>query len=317
MQVAGDALRRLIEKVDAGIAVSEPARDVVVRHLGRDAVVIPNGFDHASFLAVAEPAAAGVLAGRRPAADSPSSAGWTSRARDCRCCWPPCRPSGRRSATSRSASPATAPAPGRTAGCRAAGCSAGVDERAKRDLLARHRRLRRPAGRPGELRHRRARGAGRRAPRWSPRTCRPSSTCSDRRDGRPAGSSVPAWRCRPTSLPPSPPCCGDGVRRQPLAGRSHDSGTTGRGSPRPSPQVYAAVAPAPQGRRSSTSTTGSAVPGPRWTTLDPSGSAGDRGGRTPMPATRARCGCTRPPWPRWRPRSTAYRSRIENGRRAI
>ena len=50
MQVAGDALRRLVEKIDAGIAVSEPARDVVIRHLGRDAVVIPNGFDHASFL---------------------------------------------------------------------------------------------------------------------------------------------------------------------------------------------------------------------------------------------------------------------------
>ncbi|HEU5486489.1 MAG TPA: glycosyltransferase family 4 protein, partial [Microlunatus sp.] len=51
MQVAGDALRRMVEKIDAGIAVSEPARDVVVRHLGRDAVVIPNGFDHASFRA--------------------------------------------------------------------------------------------------------------------------------------------------------------------------------------------------------------------------------------------------------------------------
>lgn len=49
MQFAGDALRRLIEKVDAGIAVSESARDVVVRHLGRDPVVIPNGFDHAWF----------------------------------------------------------------------------------------------------------------------------------------------------------------------------------------------------------------------------------------------------------------------------
>ncbi len=49
MQVAGDALRRLIEKIDAGIAVSEPARDVVVRHLGRDPLVIPNGFDHVSF----------------------------------------------------------------------------------------------------------------------------------------------------------------------------------------------------------------------------------------------------------------------------
>lgn len=56
MQLAGDALRGLIEKVDAGIAVSEPARDVVVRHLGRDPVLIPNGFDHASF---------------RPAAPSP------------------------------------------------------------------------------------------------------------------------------------------------------------------------------------------------------------------------------------------------------
>ena len=50
MQLAGDALRRLVEKIDAGIAVSEPARDVVVRHLGRDPLVIPNGFDHASFL---------------------------------------------------------------------------------------------------------------------------------------------------------------------------------------------------------------------------------------------------------------------------
>ncbi len=57
MQVAGDALRRLIEKVDAGIAVSEPARDVVIRHLGRDPVVIPNGFDHASFRPAAEASA--------------------------------------------------------------------------------------------------------------------------------------------------------------------------------------------------------------------------------------------------------------------
>ena len=53
MQVAGDALRRLVEKIDAGIAVSEPARNVVVQHLGRDPLVIPNGFDHASFLPAA------------------------------------------------------------------------------------------------------------------------------------------------------------------------------------------------------------------------------------------------------------------------
>ena len=63
MQVAGDALRRLVEKVDAGIAVSEPARDVVVRHLGRDPLVIPNGFDHASFLVRPVPRSFRALAG--------------------------------------------------------------------------------------------------------------------------------------------------------------------------------------------------------------------------------------------------------------
>ena len=49
MQIAGGVLRPAIEKIDAGIAVSESARDVVVRHLGRDAVVIPNGIRCADF----------------------------------------------------------------------------------------------------------------------------------------------------------------------------------------------------------------------------------------------------------------------------
>jgi phosphatidylinositol alpha-mannosyltransferase len=49
MQLAGGALRASIEKIDAGIAVSESARRVVVHHLGRDAMVIPNGFDFAAF----------------------------------------------------------------------------------------------------------------------------------------------------------------------------------------------------------------------------------------------------------------------------
>ena len=49
MQLAGGALRASIEKIDAGIAVSESARRVVVQHLGRDAVVIPNGFGYAEF----------------------------------------------------------------------------------------------------------------------------------------------------------------------------------------------------------------------------------------------------------------------------
>ena len=49
MQLAGATLRAAIDKIDAGIAVSEVARDVVVRHLGRDPVIIPNGFSLASF----------------------------------------------------------------------------------------------------------------------------------------------------------------------------------------------------------------------------------------------------------------------------
>jgi phosphatidyl-myo-inositol alpha-mannosyltransferase len=43
MRLAGGVLRAAIEKIDAGIAVSESARNVVVQHLGRDAVVVPNG----------------------------------------------------------------------------------------------------------------------------------------------------------------------------------------------------------------------------------------------------------------------------------
>lgn len=49
MQVAGLTMRSTVEKIDAGIAVSESARRVVVQHLGRDAVVVPNGFSHAEF----------------------------------------------------------------------------------------------------------------------------------------------------------------------------------------------------------------------------------------------------------------------------
>ncbi len=43
MHLAGKVLHPLIGRIDAGIAVSESARDVVVRHLGRDALVVPNG----------------------------------------------------------------------------------------------------------------------------------------------------------------------------------------------------------------------------------------------------------------------------------
>jgi phosphatidyl-myo-inositol alpha-mannosyltransferase len=54
MQLAGGVLRAAIEKIDAGIAVSESARNVVVQHLGRDAVVIPNGIDVDAFAPGAE-----------------------------------------------------------------------------------------------------------------------------------------------------------------------------------------------------------------------------------------------------------------------
>jgi phosphatidylinositol alpha-mannosyltransferase len=49
MWLAGGALRSTVEKIGARIAVSESARQVVVQHLGHDAVVIPNGFNAADF----------------------------------------------------------------------------------------------------------------------------------------------------------------------------------------------------------------------------------------------------------------------------
>jgi phosphatidyl-myo-inositol alpha-mannosyltransferase len=49
MQLAGGVLGGVIEKIDASIAVSESARNVVVQHLGRDAVVIPNGIQFDDF----------------------------------------------------------------------------------------------------------------------------------------------------------------------------------------------------------------------------------------------------------------------------
>lgn len=63
MQLAGGVLRPALEKLHAQIAVSESARHVVVQHLGRDAVVIPNGFRLADFSRTPRPAG---RAGRRP-----------------------------------------------------------------------------------------------------------------------------------------------------------------------------------------------------------------------------------------------------------
>ena len=57
MQLAGGVLRPAIEKLHATIAVSETARLVVIQHLGRDALVIPNGFRFADFARAPRPTA--------------------------------------------------------------------------------------------------------------------------------------------------------------------------------------------------------------------------------------------------------------------
>jgi phosphatidylinositol alpha-mannosyltransferase len=49
MRLAGSALRSTVDKIGAGIAVSESARQVVVHNLTRDVAVIPNGFHAADF----------------------------------------------------------------------------------------------------------------------------------------------------------------------------------------------------------------------------------------------------------------------------
>jgi phosphatidylinositol alpha-mannosyltransferase len=52
LQVFGNALQPVLEKITGRIAVSPAARRVVVEHLGGDAVLIPNGVDVARFVGV-------------------------------------------------------------------------------------------------------------------------------------------------------------------------------------------------------------------------------------------------------------------------
>src|SRR5205085_8880485 len=49
LRLAGSALAGAVDRIDAGVAVSPTAREVVRRHLGRDAVVVPNGLDVAAY----------------------------------------------------------------------------------------------------------------------------------------------------------------------------------------------------------------------------------------------------------------------------
>ena len=71
MQLAGGVLRGAIEKIDAGIAVSESARNVVVQHLGRDAVVIPNGIEFDDFARWRPSTGQGQIAGSPRSSDHP------------------------------------------------------------------------------------------------------------------------------------------------------------------------------------------------------------------------------------------------------
>jgi phosphatidyl-myo-inositol alpha-mannosyltransferase len=71
MQLAGGVLRGAIEKIDASIAVSESARNVVVQHLGRDAVVIPNGIEFDDFARWRPSTGPGQLAGSPRPSDHP------------------------------------------------------------------------------------------------------------------------------------------------------------------------------------------------------------------------------------------------------
>ena len=49
LRLAGSALSGAVDRIDAGIAVSPTAHEVVVRHLGRETVVVPNGLDVAAY----------------------------------------------------------------------------------------------------------------------------------------------------------------------------------------------------------------------------------------------------------------------------
>jgi phosphatidyl-myo-inositol alpha-mannosyltransferase len=63
LRLAGTVLRTAVHKLDARIAVSETARQVVRRHLDTDATVVPNGIHFADFAGNSAPALPGE---RRP-----------------------------------------------------------------------------------------------------------------------------------------------------------------------------------------------------------------------------------------------------------
>ncbi|SEQ46468.1 glycosyltransferase family 4 protein [Microlunatus flavus] len=51
LRIARNALGGAVDRIDAGVAVSPTAREVVTRHLDRDTVVVPNGLDVAAYAA--------------------------------------------------------------------------------------------------------------------------------------------------------------------------------------------------------------------------------------------------------------------------
>ena len=196
--------------------VSESARLVVVQHLGRDAVVIPNGFRFADFAPMPglsrpsrPPAPAALPRPHRRAAQGPGRAAGRPARRSAGPCrtwrwWSPGRGTGR---------------------CRPAAPASAWSTSAQRRPAGVGRRLRRPAPGPGELRHRGPGGHG----QWRPggrlrpaavrRPARPSRTrpgraraCCSRREIRrrwperwstcSAGPTRPADRAGPVAGPP-------------------------------------------------------------------------------------------------------------------
>ena len=131
LRLAGSALAGAVDRIDAGIAVSPTARDVVRRHLGRDARGRAERPGRRGVRAVAtrrRPATPGRPAPRRGCC---SWVGAASAARASTCCSPRCRRCAAPTPTSRSSSRARAPR-ALPPGCRSLGL---VDEADKRALL--------------------------------------------------------------------------------------------------------------------------------------------------------------------------------------
>ena len=227
-----------IDKIDAGMAVSESARDVVVALPGHSDAGRPPSCPTACRTPNSRVAAARShrgVARRRPAADHvPGSAGRAAQGTR-RAAGRAAGDPGRRRPTSRWWWPA--------AGSRR--LPAGLPQPRRRErrgeaaLLAHHRRLRRPAPGAGELRHRPGRGAGQRRGRGRLGPARRSSSCSaERPGGRDLGRLVPVGDPAALAAAVIDRIDGRTPSAQTARRRRGPTATTGRSSAPRSPTVY-------------------------------------------------------------------------------